>query len=632
MAMGRYDPIIADASRRFGVPENRIRAVMGVESGGRADAVSPKGAAGLMQVMAPTYADLAKRHGFGPDRFDPTNNIMAGTAYLGEMYERFGNWDEALGAYNAGPGRMRQVKAGQRGMPAETRAYVPAVNARLGDDVAGYRTSYNGPGATYEAGPEFAAMLENIRLNGPPPLTNRVGAGDDLGPDERRQFDQLISRFEQGGASMIPDAQVNGWMGRAGSGLLDVDENKNYAEGLGGLLNVGQTPSDPPRTQGAVAEVPSQTDRLGINDRLNGVMRQLLDPQSQRPRMGQGGYMMAGALGAVSPLAATRDRKVGIGELLGALGGGLTRGAMAGQQAQREDLRDQFGNLVSATKLDEYQRGEATRQRQAQGVATLAAQLRKDGRVQEAQMLEANPALLTEFAKEKFKAPEAYTLAPGAQRRDAAGNVIAQNPHTPPAPRQAQTVQTAEGVFVLNPDGTTGQRVGSPVTAVQKQTPQEREAILESDKKLEAGVTTIGTLRQALALNKKAFSGVTAGARAWADRIAPGEWGGTATTEFQNLIESGLLSQMKDIFGSNPTEGERKALLDLGASVNKSEAEREVILNNAIAAAEARLARERQRADALRKGTYYTEGLPEPGAGGSGGGNPPPPPDGFTVR
>ena len=84
MAMGRYDPIIADASRRFGVPENRIRAVMGVESGGRADAVSPKGAAGLMQVMAPTYADLAKRHGFGPDRFDPTNNIMAGTAYLGE--------------------------------------------------------------------------------------------------------------------------------------------------------------------------------------------------------------------------------------------------------------------------------------------------------------------------------------------------------------------------------------------------------------------------------------------------------------------------------------------------------------------------------------------------------------------
>ena len=133
-------------------------------------------------------------------------------------------------------------------------------------------------------------------------------------------------------------------------------------------------------------------------------------------------------------------------------------------------------------------------------------------------------------------------------------------------------------------------------------------------------------------MNKKAFSGVTAGARAWADRIAPGEWGGTATTEFQNLIESGLLSQMKDIFGSNPTEGERKALLDLGASVNKSEAEREVILNNAIAAAEARLARERQRADALRKGTYYTEGLPEPGAGGSGGGNPPPPPDGFTVR
>jgi len=91
MAIGAYDPIIAEASRRFGVPEDRIRAVMKVESNAQPWARSPKGASGLMQVMPDTYTELAKRHGFGPDRFNPTNNIMAGTAYLGEMYDQFGN-------------------------------------------------------------------------------------------------------------------------------------------------------------------------------------------------------------------------------------------------------------------------------------------------------------------------------------------------------------------------------------------------------------------------------------------------------------------------------------------------------------------------------------------------------------
>jgi hypothetical protein len=138
--------------------------------------------------------------------------------------------------------------------------------------------------------------------------------------------------------------------------------------------------------------------------------------------------MMAGALGAVTPLAATRDRKVGIGELLGALGGGLTRGAMAGEQAQREDLQGQLGNLVSATKLDEYRRGEAERLRRAQGVAQLAAQLRAEGKTQEAQMLEANPALLDKFAEQKFKTPEPFTVGKDEVRYDGNGRVIARGP------------------------------------------------------------------------------------------------------------------------------------------------------------------------------------------------------------
>jgi hypothetical protein len=124
------DPIsaaIAEASRRFGVPEHWIRAVMRVESAGRVDAVSHAGAMGLMQVMPGTYAELRARYGLGADPFAIRDNVMAGTAYLREMFDRYGATG-MLAAYNAGPGRWEEHLAGVRRLPAETVGYL----ARLG--------------------------------------------------------------------------------------------------------------------------------------------------------------------------------------------------------------------------------------------------------------------------------------------------------------------------------------------------------------------------------------------------------------------------------------------------------------------------------------------------------------------
>ena len=133
-ASPRVNPIagyVAEASQRFGVPEAWIYAVMGVESAGDIDATSVKGAMGLMQVMPATYADLRTRYGFGPNAYDPRDNIMAGTAYLREMYDRYGS-PGFLAAYNAGPGRYEDHLAG-RPLPSETRLYLahlgPAVDA-----------------------------------------------------------------------------------------------------------------------------------------------------------------------------------------------------------------------------------------------------------------------------------------------------------------------------------------------------------------------------------------------------------------------------------------------------------------------------------------------------------------------
>jgi hypothetical protein len=96
---------IAEASSRFHLPASWLRAVIQAESGGVATAVSPKGAIGLMQVMAGTYAQLRARFGLGRDPFQPRDNILAGAAYLREMLDRFGP-EGFLAAYNAGPARV----------------------------------------------------------------------------------------------------------------------------------------------------------------------------------------------------------------------------------------------------------------------------------------------------------------------------------------------------------------------------------------------------------------------------------------------------------------------------------------------------------------------------------------------
>jgi soluble lytic murein transglycosylase-like protein len=83
----RVDPFVAayvtEASRRFGLPECWIRAVMRVESDGKQRARSKKGAMGLMQIMPGTWAELRARYRLGIDPYNPRDNILAGAAYSG---------------------------------------------------------------------------------------------------------------------------------------------------------------------------------------------------------------------------------------------------------------------------------------------------------------------------------------------------------------------------------------------------------------------------------------------------------------------------------------------------------------------------------------------------------------------
>ncbi len=132
-----WGPYIHQAALRFDVPDQWIRAVMHQESGGNEFlnghlTTSASGAMGLMQVMPETYEEMRAENGLGPDPYNPRDNIMAGTAYLREMYDLYGS-PGFLAAYNAGPGRFQDYLSGRESLPYETRQYVASIAPHLGN-------------------------------------------------------------------------------------------------------------------------------------------------------------------------------------------------------------------------------------------------------------------------------------------------------------------------------------------------------------------------------------------------------------------------------------------------------------------------------------------------------------------
>ena len=113
---------VAKVEVEYGLPSGLVDAVIYQESRGRMDAVSPKGAVGLMQLMPSTAALL------GVNPYNADDNIRGGARYLRQQIDRFGSIPLALAAYNAGPGAVLRYG----GIPPfrETQNYVTTILSR----------------------------------------------------------------------------------------------------------------------------------------------------------------------------------------------------------------------------------------------------------------------------------------------------------------------------------------------------------------------------------------------------------------------------------------------------------------------------------------------------------------------
>jgi hypothetical protein len=147
----------------------------------------------------------------------------------------------------------------------------------------------------------------------------------------------------------------------------------------------------------------------------------------------------------------------------------------------------------------------------------------------------------------------------------------------------------------------------------------EQKEFYEAEDKATAATGVIGALDDALKINNKAFSGFGSSTLAAANRVPLigsfiNDEAATATTELNNIILSQALESLKVTFGAAPTEGERKILIDLQASVDKTPKEREVILKRAKEAAERRQKDAKRKMQGVATGEIYKDGEKAPDA------------------
>jgi len=320
------------------IPPNLIEAVIRQESGGNPNAVSPRGAVGLMQIMP----DTARAPGFGlsplpADKLrDPEANRAFGTQYLSAMMNRYqGDVPRALVAYNWGPGNADKWDGRMETLPDETRKYVRNVTSMAGEG-----------GGVAEAG-SSPYMKRLLAAEAPAPESD---GAKPVSPYMRRLLNDAAPKPKQAEARANPD-MVDG-MGRAFADGALFGMGDNVAAAIGAALGANPESGeffDYDDSGGYGMEGMSQRYRanLEMEREKRGEFRESNPYATAGAELA--GAVVGGVTGAaVAPIraAGTTTGRVAQAATGGAIQGGVTAAAMADEPGDSRVLQGAQGGAL----------------------------------------------------------------------------------------------------------------------------------------------------------------------------------------------------------------------------------------------------------------------------------------------
>ena len=457
------------------------------------------------------------------------------------------------------------------------------------------------------------------------PGSNALGVPDPLqgiALPSRRMLGQWFNVTPPGGGLPYPMQQTDvgpaPWTGRG------VDISAAAAQQMGYTPRNFPTdaqftiePRDEPRALGSPAGLPVQAGDMsegGTGDAV--AARGTASPTQGRQTMPSLWEMLGGSstgydvtgqpvsdLGFGGQLAQRQNSLIGLG--LGLMAGSPQdpySNALRGfAQGANTDASIAYRNALLKQHADELALRKAEAQRQASQWQQQFARTAPEAQPPPAReifdpRIGQNVIQEWDWQTRQYKTPAAPTVgAPAATDAFTAGTgrpVYGQggNYAAPAAPSAATGAQPAP---LLPPQ--------KPLSA------HEQASIEKADEAINTNRQVIGNLQYAKQLSRKAASGPYALERGQLGSQLPGMFGegGKETVMLHNVITSNAVEQLKSIFGGNPSEGERKILLEVGGSVNAPDSVRQDIYDRAIKAANDRLEENQRRAAGIRGRTYY---------------------------
>jgi hypothetical protein len=368
---------------------------------------------------------------------------------------------------------------------------------------------------------------------------------------------------------------------------MDEDEDTGAlptGESIAALMAPGLTSAD---ARSAYSKAQSAVEKqIGANLGLLNAAQQRLRTQRVGPSDAEKYFAIAAALGQPT-------RTGSFGETMGNLGTLLSKysGAKREAESERESLLEKLGMQTGTEQL-----------RLLASNAAGAGQIMRAAATAEAAAAKASQPIFRGTAEMGGKVVMLY-------EDPRTGKVTP----TPVGPAKQDLIPvtgvTSNGQPVFRMGTKTVRADGTPVTQFDKPprklSATEQKQIFDVEEVITSGKGSISAMQQALQLNDQAYEGSLSGARKMLGQaFASDDPTYVATESLDNLITKGALESLRATFGGNPTEGERKILLELQASSSKPKAVREQVYRRAIEMAQKRMDLESKRLLGLKSGEY----------------------------